>query len=143
MVYVWNSERSKVYISFQNTPGLSENFMLTTRIERWLALKFLLHLVGDVHQPLHAADDHDAGGNRKQVAASGFQPGNLHHFWDVEFVERIGTDPAEVAAHLIASISGEQGRAWSHGAAADWATSLREKLIKLRSARRLSATAAM
>ena len=39
--------------------------------ERLLALKFLLHLVGDVHQPLHAADDHDAGGNKKQVAADG------------------------------------------------------------------------
>src|SRR6516225_4043340 len=34
--------------------------------ERLLALEFLLHLVGDVHQPLHAVDDHDAGGNRKQ-----------------------------------------------------------------------------
>src|SRR6202035_2254805 len=33
--------------------------------ERLLALKFLLHLIGDLHQPLHAADDHDSGGNRK------------------------------------------------------------------------------
>ena len=31
--------------------------------ERLVALRFLLHLVGEVHQPLHAADDHDAGGN--------------------------------------------------------------------------------
>jgi hypothetical protein len=37
--------------------------------ERLLALKFLLHFVGDLHQPLHAADDHDAGGNKKLVAA--------------------------------------------------------------------------
>ena len=44
--------------------------------ERLLALKFLLHLVGDVHQPLHAADDHDAGGNRKLAAAEGLHPGN-------------------------------------------------------------------
>jgi hypothetical protein len=29
--------------------------------KRLVTLKFLLHLVGDVHQPLHAADDHDAG----------------------------------------------------------------------------------
>jgi hypothetical protein len=32
--------------------------------ERLAAFKFVLHLVGDLHQPLHAADDHDAGGNR-------------------------------------------------------------------------------
>jgi S1/P1 Nuclease len=49
--------------------------------ERLVALKFVLHLVGDLHQPLHAADDHDAGGNRKRVVAEGFRPGNLHHFW--------------------------------------------------------------
>jgi len=42
--------------------------------ERLVALKFILHLVGDVHQPLHAADDHDAGGNRKQVAADRVDP---------------------------------------------------------------------
>jgi len=37
----------------------------TNAEERLIALKFLLHRVGDVHQPLHAADDHDAGGNGK------------------------------------------------------------------------------
>jgi hypothetical protein len=31
--------------------------------ERPIAFTFVLHLVGDVHQPLHAADHHDAAGN--------------------------------------------------------------------------------
>jgi len=61
--------------------------------ERLVALKFVLHLVGDLHQPLHAANDHDAGGNRKRVAAEGFRPGSLHHFWDTELVARLATDP--------------------------------------------------
>ena len=39
--------------------------------ERLLALKYVLHFVGDVHQPLHAGDDRDAGGNAKQVTAPG------------------------------------------------------------------------
>jgi len=56
--------------------------------ERIIALKFLLHFVGDVHQPLHSADDHDQGGNSKRVSARGFPAGNLHHFWDTEFVEQ-------------------------------------------------------
>ena len=81
--------------------------------ERLLALKFLLHLIGDVHQPLHAADSHDAGANRRQVTAAGFGAGNLHHFWDVEFVERLGSDPKAVAARLIAGISEEQRQRWS------------------------------
>ena len=32
--------------------------------ERLLALKYLLHVVGDLHQPLPASDNHDRGGNR-------------------------------------------------------------------------------
>jgi S1/P1 Nuclease/AefR-like transcriptional repressor, C-terminal domain len=52
--------------------------------ERLLALKFLLHFVGDLHQPLHAADDHDAGGTKELVTAEGFHPGNLHRYWDID-----------------------------------------------------------
>jgi hypothetical protein len=88
--------------------------------ERLVALKFVLHLVGDLHQPLHAADDHDAGGNRKRVVAQGFSPGNLHHFWDSEWVRRLGDDPRQVAGVIVAGISNEQRRAWSQGTAADW-----------------------
>src|SRR5712691_971627 len=72
------------------------------------------------HQPLHAADDHDAGGNRKRVVAQGFRPGNLHHFWDVEFVERLSTNPHRIADAIIAGISDEQRRAWSAGTVSDW-----------------------
>jgi hypothetical protein len=89
--------------------------------ERLVALKFVLHLVGDLHQPLHAADDHDAGGNRKRVVADGFRPGNLHHFWDTEWVARLGNDPREVAGTIVAGILDEQKQAWSQGRAADWA----------------------
>ncbi len=35
----------------------------TPPAERLLALKFLIHFIGDLHQPLHAADHHDRGGN--------------------------------------------------------------------------------
>lgn len=89
--------------------------------ERLLALQFLLHLVGDVHQPLHVADDHDAGGNRKQISAGGLGAENLHELFDVELVERLGDDPQPVAAELIERISPEQRRQWSAGDAAGWA----------------------
>ena len=51
----------------------------TEAAERRLALQYLLHFVGDVHQPLHAADDHDRGGNRKIVRGPGIRSHNLHH----------------------------------------------------------------
>jgi hypothetical protein len=93
----------------------------TASAERRLALQFLLHLVGDIHQPLHAADHYDHGGNDLRVASRGGRPGNLHHEWDTVFVERLGTDAAEVADKLIHEISPEDRHRWSSGTAADWA----------------------
>ncbi len=89
--------------------------------ERLLALKFLLHLVGDVHQPLHASDDFDRGGNDERVSAEGFRAGNLHHFWDTEFVHMLGTDPALVAHALLATLTTADRRLWSAGSPSDWA----------------------
>jgi len=89
--------------------------------ERIIALKFLLHFVGDVHQPLHSADDHDQGGNSKRVSARGFPAGNLHHFWDTEFVEQLGDNPEDIANELLRSITDAQRQAWSQGGPADWA----------------------
>jgi len=89
--------------------------------ERVIALKFLLHFVGDLHQPLHAADDHDRGGNEKRVLAAQMQPGNLHHYWDTEFVVALGPDQRRVAADLIEGISDAQEKEWAKGTPADWA----------------------
>jgi hypothetical protein len=82
----------------------------TADSERLLALKFVLHFVGDLHQPLHAADDHDAGGIKELVTAEGLHPGNLHRYWDIEFVEQLGTDARQVAGKLIGQISETQLR---------------------------------
>lgn len=89
--------------------------------ERLLALKFLLHLLGDLHQPLHVADDHDHGGNGKQVRAERLPVGRLHHYWDTEFVQRLGRDPRALAESLIQGIFDEQRQAWAQGSVPDWA----------------------
>jgi hypothetical protein len=93
----------------------------TDAAERIVALKFLLHLVGDEHQPLHASDDHDSGGNRKHVSAPGMPSGTLHHYWDTEFVDQLGPDERRIAETLTTHISGGDVRAWSRGTPADWA----------------------
>jgi len=49
----------------------------TAAPERLLALKYLLHFVGDVHQPLHASDNHDRGGNCVLLALGGPRTVNL------------------------------------------------------------------
>jgi hypothetical protein len=93
----------------------------THAAERRRALQFLLHFVGDVHQPLHSSDDHDEGGNLKSASGSGIQAGNLHHDWDTEFVKRLGPDPAAIAQVLIGKISDADRAQWSGGTSADWA----------------------
>ena len=49
--------------------------------ERAEALKFVVHFVGDVHQPLHAGNRDDKGGNEYQVQFDG-KGTNLHSVWD-------------------------------------------------------------
>jgi hypothetical protein len=93
----------------------------TDEPERRLALQFLLHLVGDLHQPLHVGDDHDQGGNRKMTVGSGLGENNLHHQWDVAFVERLGPNSATIARTLIAEISEEDIRRWTKGTPREWA----------------------
>ena len=88
--------------------------------ERKFALLFLLHFVGDIHQPLHASDNHDRGGNEVPVVwgkkASGT---NLHSYWDTETVHRLGRTPELVADALIADIRATDIVAWSGTAPSD------------------------
>lgn len=61
------------------------------------ALAFLLHFVGDLHQPLHAGEDHDAGGNDVAASYAGYSPPhfNLHSIWDGPLAARaINTGPS-------------------------------------------------
>lgn len=96
------------------TPSTSPN-------ERLEALQFLLHFVGDTHQPLHASDDHDQGGNAKLVKGPGLPKSKLHSDWDTAFVKELGTDPNTVAADLIAQITPAQQQSWAQGTPRDWA----------------------
>jgi hypothetical protein len=93
----------------------------TSEPERRLALQYLLHLVGDLHQPLHAGDDHDQGGNAKSASGSGLPENNLHHDWDTAFVERLGSNPAALAHRLTADLSEAELRQWALGTPEDWA----------------------
>jgi nuclease S1 len=67
------------------------------RARRAEALKFLVHMVGDLHQPLHAGFAHDRGGNTFQVNFEG-QGSNLHAIWDRTLLAHGGeTEPAQQA----------------------------------------------
>lgn len=61
------------------------------KAERLRALKFIVHFVGDVHQPLHASNTNDRGGNDFQVNYRG-QGSNLHSVWDSGLLKSAGLD---------------------------------------------------
>lgn len=84
------------------------------------ALRFLIHFVADEHQPLHAANDHDRGGNEVHVVLNGRRT-NLHAVWDDSVVRALGRSPARVALRLESRITpGERAR-WQQGNPVTWA----------------------
>ena len=91
-----------------------------TRGVRAEALKWVIHLVGDVHQPLHAADDNDRGGNEVFVTIAGTTD-KLHSWWDTGLVADLGADPSDVAEKVISHISGADAHQWSAGTSQQWA----------------------
>ena len=96
--------------------------------ERLMALAFLTHFVGDLHQPMHAGDHGDLGGNR--VAANYGAIGgraNLHGIWDGWLAERaISTPPAGAAAILASASPDDRGRI-AEGTSEDWSREMWEK----------------
>lgn len=61
-------------------------FDKSTKQESALALKILIHLVGDMHQPMHMGHKSDLGGN-KWVVKYFNRDNNLHSVWDSSLVE--------------------------------------------------------
>jgi len=70
--------------------------------ERAEALKFFVHFVGDLHQPLHCGHGDDSGGNRVRVLFRG-EKYNLHSTWDSAMLGTQSASEEEMAARLLAS----------------------------------------
>ena len=89
--------------------------------ERVQALAFLVHFVGDLHQPLHAGDRADLGGNR--AAANYGEVGgrnNLHLIWDGYLAERAISTPPPGKAGLLGEVAPADRPAMAGGTVEDW-----------------------
>lgn len=84
--------------------------------ERAEALAFVVHFVGDIHQPLHADYRHDAGGNDFQVRWRG-RGTNLHHVWDSLMLDSTHLSAAQFTDKLAA----QHTRIATGGTPAQWA----------------------
>jgi hypothetical protein len=96
------------------------------------ALRYIIHFVGDLHQPMHAIDNDDMGGNcvplkylrRRPRERNGHFSPNLHAIWDIAILERDseGAEAAEYAEALDAEFASDEG-AWEKAGIhiEDWA----------------------
>jgi len=72
-----------------------------TDAERLQALKYLVHFVADIHQPLHAGYQDDRGGNTVQLRFL-MRGSNLHALWDKGLIEQMGLDNEALIATVHA-----------------------------------------
>jgi hypothetical protein len=93
------------------------------RARRRQALRFFVHLVQDLHQPMHVADRGDRGGNNLQLRVGRYENTNLHQLWDSGLLRpRYRTrDEPELVADLKDLADRPEARTWTRGRIEDWA----------------------
>ena len=87
--------------------------------DKQLALRFIVHLVGDLHQPLHNGKGTDRGGNEVKLTWFG-KPANLHSVWDSLMVDDEQLSFTEFAAKLDRHMSPQDIVAWWDVNPRDW-----------------------
>jgi hypothetical protein len=100
----------------------NQNASQEDRIE---ALKFLVHFVGDIHQPLHAVDEARGGNDIHVVEFGSPQCGrgrcNFHFVWDMALIEHTGLSEESYVARLEQLIVSRNLQSKATGSAEDWA----------------------
>ena len=87
--------------------------------DKQLALRFIVHLVGDLHQPLHVGKCCDRGANDVKVTWFG-KPTNLHAVWDSQLVDDEQLSFSELADKLERHMSNENKIRWWDINPRDW-----------------------
>jgi hypothetical protein len=94
--------------------------------DRREALLYVMHFVGDLHQPLHAGRPQDRGGNDIPVdffgdVGNAERRNNLHSVWDSQMLRRAGMQWAATAHRLANEINRYEGREWETLDVVSWA----------------------
>lgn len=90
-----------------------------TAEDKRLALRFTVHIIGDLHQPLHNGRAGDRGGNDVKVIWFG-QQSNLHSVWDSGMIDSRQLSHSELAEWLARAISPDEVIAWSDADPQTW-----------------------
>lgn len=83
----------------------------TSKEVKQRAVRFIVHLIGDLHQPLHVGNGTDRGGNDHKVEFY-WEQSNLHRVWDSGLINKEELSFSEFSAWLLATISEEDLSNW-------------------------------
>lgn len=84
----------------------------TSLEEKQLALKFIIHIIGDLHQPFHSGTDLDWGGNKVKVKFFD-EESNIHRVWDEHLIDKQKLSYTEWTERLNRKIDKKQVKLWS------------------------------
>lgn len=84
------------------------------------SLKFIVHLVGDIHMPLHVGNGTDQGGNYCKVTYMG-KAYNLHSLWDEGLIDFTNLSYTELAKFVKDGRTAEEFQHAKSGTVVDWA----------------------
>ena len=97
----------------------------STDDEKEFALKFLVHLVGDLHMPLHVGNGKDRGGNWCHVTFHDKEM-NLHHLWDEGLIDFTKLSFLEMSRFVQEGVSEKELNDYRKGSLSDWANETKE-----------------
>lgn len=87
--------------------------------QRWQAFAWLCHVVGDLHQPMHAGFADDRGGNNYEIIFKG-EPMNLHGFWDAELIRQYAGNRYSLLEILVQPMRVPECSDWTENTVDDW-----------------------
>lgn len=87
-------------------------------------LKMLIHLIGDLHQPMHVGRAEDRGGNDIQLQWFG-RGSNLHRVWDSNLIDDYGMSYTELA-RTLPRWSREKIQQIQQGSVYEWVEEIQE-----------------
>ena len=88
---------------------------------RRTALRFYVHLIQDLHQPMHIADRNDRGGNNLQLRYGRYDNTNLHQVWDSGLLRQGFRNETELVRKLEDLADQPESAHWLKGRVEDWA----------------------
>lgn len=96
-------------------------------------LKMVMHMIGDIHQPLHVGTGDDRGGNDVRLQWMG-ENSNLHRVWDSDIINSFQMSYTELTRELMTAVTPENIEEWQNSTVQDWAyesVSYRDRIYDL------------